>query len=324
MGGALAIAFERAGNIVTLCGTEFDRQALETIRQERTHPELGVAIPPTVAIADPGDWGAALGESSIVCVVVISSGVRNTVEEAAPHVQDDAVWAIGSKGWDGKRAQPLSTVVEAVSPLNPVVMVVGPSLAWELAAGTPTLLVCAGRNLDAARRVADALSSASVRTYVTDDVAGVEVGSALKNVLAIAVGMCDGLTEAKGRPMTNTKAALFSRGLVEMARLARAMGGRESTVLGLAGAGDLFVTVLGGRNGRFGRLVGAGLSPAKALEEMAVTVEGFENAREAMELAGSLGVDLPVSKMVYSVLHEGLDPEKALEALVSGPVEPEL
>lgn len=323
MGAALAITLDRAGNSVSLCATALDGPFVEAIRRNRIHPTLNLAVPESVRLFDPAEWELPLREAEVAVLAVASVGVRDVVRSAAPLLADRAVWAVASKGWDPETAEPLSKVVEQESQ-RPVVIVAGPSLAGELAAGTPTGLVCASRDHEAARRVAGALSSPTVRTFVTDDVPGVEVGAALKNVLAIAIGMCDGISETKGRPMTNTKAALFSRGLVEMGRLARAFGGRQDTVLGLAGAGDLFVTVLGGRNGRFGRLVGAGLDPQKAFAEMGTTVEGYENAREALLLAERHGLGLPVVKMVHSVLYHRVDPDDAIASLVVGDVEEEI
>jgi glycerol-3-phosphate dehydrogenase (NAD(P)+) len=214
----------------------------------------------------------------------------------------------------------MSEFIEEVSPEHAVVMLVGPSLAYELAAGTPTGLVCASKDLEAAQKVAGAITSPYLRGFVTDDIAGVEVGAALKNVLAIAIGMCDGIAEVRGRPMTNTKGALFSRGLTELGTLVAAVGGRPETALGLSGAGDLYLTVLGGRNGRFGRLVGTGLDPIKAFEQMGTTVEGFDNTREAVLLAKRTGVDLPVASMVHSVLFEGRKPDQAILDLVMSPL----
>jgi glycerol-3-phosphate dehydrogenase (NAD(P)+) len=205
-----------------------------------------------------------------------------------------------------------------------VVTLVGPSLAGEIAAGVPTAVVCASVSEESARRAADQFSAPLFKAYTSDDVAGVEVGAALKNVIAIAVGMCDGVAESFGvDALTNTKAFLFSRGLVEMARLALASGGRAETVLGLAGAGDLFVTCLGGRNARFGKLVGAGKDPEGALEEMRTTVEGYTNARAAQALADKHGLELPIVRSVVEVLFGGTSPREAIERLVTATVEEE-
>jgi glycerol-3-phosphate dehydrogenase (NAD(P)+) len=323
MGAALGLNFDRASHETSLCATALDAHLVRAIEGGEVHPGLGQRLPKSISVVPWGEWKEGLPHAELVVLAVASSGIRAVVREAHPLLSPGAVWVIATKGWDSDTAEPLSRVVEIDSPGHPVVIMVGPSLATEMASGTLTGFVCAGRDLNAARLVADAVRSSSVRTYVTDDVVGVEVGSALKNVLAIAIGMCDGIEEEKGRPMTNAKAALFSRGLIEMALLARALGGRVETVLGLAGAGDLFVTVLGGRNGRFGRLVGAGLEPRKALDEMATTVEGFANADEAVKLAEKHSLDLPVARMVHSVLYLKLDPEEAISSILLGPVETE-
>lgn len=324
MGIALALVLDRAGNRVSVCGTEFDGSILEAIERDRIHPVLRQPVPSSILLVGPEDWNEPLVEAGIVAVAVTSRGLRETVKSISGYLSEEAVWAIATKGWDPQTSQPVSEVVSGVDPDHPLVIVVGPSLAGELAAGTPTGLVCASTNREASRRVADALRSSTVRTFTSDDVAGVEVGAAVKNVLAIAIGMCDGIAEVSSRPMSNTKAALFSRGLVEMGRLAVALGGKQETVLGLAGAGDLFVTVLGGRNGRFGRLVGTGLAPGRAFEEMNTTVEGYENAAAALVLAKRLDLHLPIVEMVYSVLYEDKPADEAIDAVAVGPVEPEL
>jgi glycerol-3-phosphate dehydrogenase (NAD(P)+) len=324
MGTALAISFNRAGRSVSLCGTEFDLEVVDHIEKTGSHPHLHEVVPSSISVFRPEGWEQPISEADIVVIGVASPGVRPVVREAAKYVHAGAIWAVGSKGWDPESAQPLSAVVAEEGPGHEVVIIVGPSLAGELAGGTPTGLVCASTDIDSAEKVAAAVKSETVAAFVTDDVAGVEVGAALKNVLAIAVGMCDGLSDLHGTPMANTKAAIFSRGLVEMGRLAKVMGGRQETVLGLAGAGDLFVTVLGGRNGRFGKLVGAGLTPQKAFQEMGTTVEGYDNAREAVALAARFGLNLPIVKMVHGVLYQGLAVENAIRALMIAPVEREL
>jgi glycerol-3-phosphate dehydrogenase (NAD(P)+) len=248
-----------------------------------------------------------------------------TARAAVHHAHPDALWVVATKGWDEETLRPASRVVaDELGDAKRVVTLVGPSLAGEIAAGVPTAVVCAAEDQASARRAADLFGSRLFRSYTSDDVAGVEVGAALKNVIAIAIGLCDGLAEQFGvEALTNTKAFVFSRGLVEMARLARALGGRAETVLGLAGAGDLFVTALGGRNARFGKLVGAGTPPERALEEMKTTVEGYANARAAAALADRYGLDLPIVRTVADVLYGSLSPRDAVEGLIAGTVEEE-
>ncbi len=319
MAGALAINLERSDNSVAICTTKFDGAILESIRKDRLHPTLGHWIPEEVEVLDHRHWGRALRRADIAVLAVPSVGVLTTVTAASELLGKQAIWAVATKGWVAGSGRPMSEFIQEVSPRHPVVMLVGPSLAFELAAGTPTALTCASKDLEAAKKVAAAITTRYLKGFVTDDIAGVEVSAALKNVLAIAIGMCDGIAEVKGRSMANTKGALFSKGLMELGKVAEVVGGRPETVLGLAGAGDLFLTVLGGRNGRFGRLVGTGLDPVRAFEQMGTTVEGFDNAREAMLLAKRHHLELPVSAMVYSVLFEGRKPEQAILDLVMSP-----
>ena len=253
-------------------------------------------------------------------LAVSTAGVEHTVRDAAPLTNPDAVWAVATKGWEEATLRPAGRLVaDAIGDPKRVVVVVGPSLAAEIANAVPTAVVCASEDHLAVRKVATLFASPVFRTYVTDDVVGVEVGAALKNVIAIAVGMADGLGDQFGvGAMTNTTAFLFSRGLVEIARLARAMRGRIETVLGLAGAGDLFVTCLGGRNARFGRLVGQGMSP-----EEKTTVEGYHNARSAAALAAKYRLDLPIVRAVAGVLDGGSTPREAIESILAGTIEEE-
>ena len=324
MGAALAVAMDRGGHDVVICGSAFDADLVAAIIQDRHHPSLGYTVPERIRVVGSDDWESALSGRRLAVIAVASVGVADVVKQAGAFLPPDCIWAIASKGWDPSTARPLSRTVAEAQPGHPVVVVVGPTLAKEIALGTPTAFVCASEDLDAARLVAQTISSGSVCAFLSQDVAGVEVGAGLKNVLAIAIGMCDGIEESRGKPMTNAKAALFSRGLVEMSRLAVAMGGRQETVLGLAGAGDLFVTVLGGRNGRFGRLVGTGLDPKKAFEEMGTTVEGYENVAEAVRLADELSLDLPTVRMVHSVLYQGADPFDGISALMGASGEHEI
>lgn len=321
MAGALAIHFERSGHSVAVCATRFDAAILQAIRNDRMHPTLHHFMPEGIDFLDSRHWARGFRRAEIAVLAVPSVGVLSTVTTALEHLGRNAVWAVATKGWVAGSGRPMSEFIEEVSPQHPVVMVAGPSLAQEIAAGTPTALVCASRNPGAARMVADAITSPLLKGFVTDDVAGVEIGAALKNVLAIAIGMCDGIAELKGRSMINTKGAVFSRGLVEMGRLAVALGGRQDTVLGFSGAGDLFLTAASGRNGRFGRLVGAGLDPIRAFEQMGTTVEGFDNTREAVLLAKRSGLRLPVVEMTHSVLFGGRAPEEAILELMMSPLE---
>ena len=324
MGTALAVQLHRAGHDPVVLATDHDAPFVEAHRAGQPHPGIGTPFPP-VELRDHTDWKEPLSTAEVVVLAVSTAGVEHTVRDAAAVAGPDAVWAVATKGWEEQTLRSAGRLVaDVLEDPKRVVVVVGPSLASEIANGVPTAVVCASDDHLSVRKVAQLFASPLFRTYVTDDVVGIEVGAALKNVIAIAVGMADGLAPVYGvDAMTNTTAFLFSRGLVEIARLARAMRGRLETVLGLAGAGDLYVTCLGGRNARFGRLVGGGMSPEQALEEMHTTVEGYHNARSALALAKKFRLDLPIVHSVASVLAGESTPQAAIEGILSGTIEEE-
>jgi glycerol-3-phosphate dehydrogenase (NAD(P)+) len=326
IGAALALHLERTGREVALLCTEFDGPILDAVRSGGNHPTIAAPIPGAIRLHERHAWPSVLPSAEIIVLAISTAGLISTVHAVDEHASPKALWVVATKGWDEATLRSASqVVVDELGDASRVLAIVGPSLAAEIAAGVPSAVVVAGENRAAATRVAEVFSSPRFRTFVSDDVAGVEVGAALKNVIAIAIGLCDGIASAYGVPaLTNTKAFLFSRGLVEMAGLARALGGRAETVLGLAGAGDLFVTALGGRNARFGRLVGEGKTPEQALAEMRTTVEGYVNGRAAVALADKLGLDMPIVRAVARVVYDGLEPRAALDDVTSGAVEDEL
>jgi glycerol-3-phosphate dehydrogenase (NAD(P)+) len=188
------------------------------------------------------------------------------------------------------------------------------------AVGAPTALVCAGRDADTTKRIARLVRGPALSTFVTDDVVVAETGAAYKNVVAVAVGMCEGFSErlverASVHDFANARAAAFAQGLIDMARLARHLGGRADTMLGLAGAGDLYVTCLGGRNGRFGRLLGAGQTAEQARKAIGSTVEGIANCTAALALAARESSELPTARAVEAALANGLADAESAEEL---------
>lgn len=326
MGAAMTVQLARAGHSVHLLATEFDGPFVDAHRNNQRHPSLDVAFPDGMTMVEQAGWDEVLPKAEILVLAVATAGLVQTVRATAKLTPGDCVWAVATKGWDEESLMPATGVVatELGDPKR-VVAIVGPSIAKEIAIGVPTAVVCASASPQSAKTVAELFDSPYFRTYTSKDVVGVEVGAIMKNVVAIGVGMCDGLADEFGvEAMTNAKAFVFSRGLVEMARLARALGGKPETILGLAGAGDLFVTALAGRNGKFGRLLGEGLTPAQALDKMATTVEGYANARAAAALADKYDLELPVVDVIAKVIHYGLSPREAIERLVSASVEEEL
>jgi glycerol-3-phosphate dehydrogenase (NAD(P)+) len=327
MGSALAILHERAGLRTALLGTKFDDAVIDACSEGRPHPALGINLPPAIDCRRYGGWGAILQNTERVVIAVSSDGLAGVVAEVAERARPYVVWVVATKGWDRETLFTPSEVVHSlVDRVERVVVLAGPALAPELIAGAPTAMVCASADIDVARDVVTTLESAGVAAKATDDVAGVEVAAAYKNVTAIAVGMAEGLTERLPESVyvhrfANARAALFALGLIDMTKLAGARGGRMETILGLAGAGDLFVTCLGGRNGNYGRLLGAGQTPEQAQDTIGSTVEGIANTSAAIALGDELGVELVAARTVQAVLSGEMTPEKAIgDALAAGSV----
>jgi glycerol-3-phosphate dehydrogenase (NAD(P)+) len=196
----------------------------------------------------------------------------------------------------------------------------GPSFAKEVAIGLPTAITVASPDQDFVRFLGEAFHSTTFRPYLSDDLAGVEVGGAIKNVLAVAAGISDGM-----RLGANARAGLITRGLAEMTRLGVALGGRQETFQGLSGLGDLVLTCTDdqSRNRRLGLMLGKGASLSEALQTINQTVEGIRTAKEVFMLAGSMGVEMPICEQVYRVLHEDQKAHQALTDLLRRPIKNE-
>jgi glycerol-3-phosphate dehydrogenase (NAD(P)+) len=327
MGSALATPAVAAGNRVRLWGTWLDGELLAELRAGRAHPRTGVPADPGVELHDAGALAAALDGADLVAVAISSDGVLEVVRRAAAVLAPGTPLLLCTKGFGrqpGGAVDLLPPLVSAaLGPLAaacPLVAVGGPCKANEVAAGRPTAAVFAGPDQAVVTRCARALTTPAYRVACSDDLAGVEAAAATKNVYAIAVGVCHGLTEAGGEPWHDLAAATFAQAVAEMRRLAAALGGREETVLGLAGLGDLEVTSLSGRNRVFGASVGRGEPPGRALAAMAAagqTVEGVPAARLALELAAALGMGgLPLLAAVNRVLDGAPDLAAELAAAV--------
>jgi glycerol-3-phosphate dehydrogenase (NAD(P)+) len=325
MGAALAIVHARAGLPTALLGTKFDDATIEACRAGLPHPALGITLDPAIDCRPYDAWRAVLPNTERVVFAVSSDGLADVVGDVSPRARRNVIWMIATKGWDKDSLRTPSAVVEdALGRGDRIAVLGGPALAPELVAQAPTAMVCASADLDVAREVARTLITGGVSANITDDVAGVEVAAAFKNVCAIAVGMCEGLSERLPESVfvhrfANARAAMFAQGLLDMRRLAEAQGGRSETILGLAGAGDLYVTCLGGRNGNFGRLLGAGQTPEQAVATIGSTVEGMANTRSSLAIADRSGVELHTARAVDAVLSGSSSPEDAVtDAVRSG------
>jgi glycerol-3-phosphate dehydrogenase (NAD(P)+) len=321
MGTALAVHCLRAGTPGTLLATELDEAVVDAQRCGQPHPALGVPVPAGVDCVEADKWDEPLGRAEVVVVAVSSHGIDAVVRRAAAMAAPDATWIVATKGWDDRTLQSCSEVVESLMPAGAAVASLGgPALAPELVAGVPTAIVCASRRADVRARVSAILDAPTLFVATTDDVPGVETAAAYKNVAAVAVGMCEGLSERQTESVfvhgyANTRAAVFAAGVLEMTRLGTALGGRAETMLGLAGAGDLYVTCLGGRNARFGRLLGSGETAEQAMAVIGSTVEGVGATRAALAIASRLDIRLPIARAVADTIEDNASPALWLTAL---------
>lgn len=311
-GTALADLLARNGHTVTLWAYETDVAASITASHENTRFLAGVALAPTLGATS--DLAAAVTGAAVVLYVAPSSVLRRVVRQSAPHLDPAALLVVATKGIEAVSFALMTDVVAEEAPGRTVVALSGPSFAAEVAARQPTAVVAASEDTAAALRVQALCSNELFRVYTHHDVTGVELGGALKNVMAIAVGMADGLGLGY-----NSRAALITRGLAEMARLGAALGADPLTFAGLAGVGDLVLTCTGplSRNRTLGVALGEGLSLAEAQQGRETVAEGVPTAQSAHALAQARGVEMPIIAAVHGILFDGASPGSALRSLMS-------
>ena len=323
MGSAMATPFRTAGHEVRLWGTALDDALLDACSRGLPHPRTAVPLAPGTTMHRSPQIGDALEGADCVVLAVASVGVVDTVRRAAPHWSGARALLVTSKGFspgaDGLvRLLPVAvreTVSELGLPCPPLVAVGGPCKANEVAAGRWTAASFASVDAGAAGWAAELARTGTYRAEVSDDECGTETTAPMKNVYAIALGVADGVGDATGEPHHNLKAAIFAQAVREMAVLAECLGGRPSTAFGLAGAGDLEVTGLSGRNKVYGARIGAGEGATAALEAMVAaeqTVEGVPAADLATRLVDQQHPDawerLPLLRAVRAVLEGAPDP----------------
>lgn len=311
-GTALAVMADRYGHRVTLW-SPFEEEVAD-IRRHGEHKKLlpGVPVPPSLALTASPD---CVEGADLVILAVPSFAVAQTAARIRAYLDPGALIANAGKGLEEGTHRRFTQVIGEALPAARVVALSGPSHAEEVARGVPTTVVSACADMAAAEEVQEILMNPVFRIYVNTDIVGVELGGALKNVVALAAGVCDGLDMGD-----NTKAALMTRGLTEMARLGLAMGACADTFAGLSGMGDLIVTCgsMHSRNRRAGILIGQGHTPAEAVE-LVGTVEGYFAARAVWELAQQQGVDMPITEQCYRVCYEGQPPLEAIRQLMQRP-----
>jgi len=311
-GTALALVIASNGLDVRLW--DIDAAHVAAMRKARRNERYlpGIPFPDTISVDD--DLGRVLPQSAGVLVVVPSHAFRATLQSAAAFLDGGCLLAWGTKGFDKQRATLLSEVAAEVLPRATRAVISGPSFAGEVARGLPTALTVAADDAEAAEATARWLRCEHVRVYTSDDLAGVQLGGAIKNVMAVASGISDGLGFG-----ANSRAALITRGLAEMNRLGTALGGRAQTFMGLTGVGDLILTCTDdqSRNRRAGIGLGRGKRLEAVLQEIGQEVEGVKTVHELYAMARRLDVDMPITEQVYRVVYEGLAPEEAVRRLLS-------
>ncbi len=318
-GTALGIHLGRTGHEVRLWARDKRLVVDMTRARANTRYLTDAKFPERLSVTD--DLPVALAGASSVLFAVPSHGLRAVVNSAAAHLTAGAVLVSTTKGLEADTLLRMSQVIEEQAGNgHPVVVLSGPSFAAEVARGLPTVVVAASLDAEAAARVQDRFRSAAFRLYASDDVAGVEIGGALKNIIAIAAGVVEGLGLGH-----NSMAALITRGLAEISRLACAEGGRRETLSGLSGLGDLVLTCTGdlSRNRHVGIELGRGKPLAEILGSMRMVAEGVKTTGAALALGARHGIELPIASQMAAVLNGISAPREAVDALMGRRQRPE-
>lgn len=310
-GTALAVLLHKNGHKITVWSIM--EAEIEMLAKEREHKDKlpGVKLPADMEFTT--DLEAAVTGRDVLVLAVPSPYTRSTSHSMKPFVREGQIIVNVAKGIEEKTLLTLSQIIEEEIPQAEVAVLSGPSHAEEVGRGIPTTIVVGAEKKATAEYLQNIFMNEVFRVYITPDVLGVELGAALKNVVALAAGIADGLGYGD-----NTKAALITRGIAEIARLGLAMGGRIETFSGLTGIGDLIVTCasMHSRNRRAGILIGQGYTMEQAMDEVKMVVEGVYSAKAAMGLAEKYHVQLPIIEQVNAVLFDGMPVDEAVKNLM--------
>lgn len=313
-GTALAMQLARNGLQVRLWGHEADH--IERLRELRENTDYLPGFTLADNIDPQATLVAAIEHARYLLIAIPSKGFRALLQELKPLLKPDQALFWASKGFEIESGKLLHEVIDEALPGYRYGVISGPTFATEVARGLPAAIACAGNDATTTSAFAELLRGHHFRAYTSEDIIGVELGGALKNVLAIAVGIADGLGFG-----ANTRAALMTRGLAEIMRLGTKLGAHQETMMGLAGLGDFILTCTDNqsRNRRFGLAIGQGKSVPHAEIEVGQTVEGLRAAKAIYNKAKQLELDLPIIEEVYRVLYEGKNPQDAVRDLESRP-----
>ncbi|MBR1422779.1 MAG: NAD(P)-dependent glycerol-3-phosphate dehydrogenase [Ruminococcus sp.] len=311
-GLALAIMADNAGHNVTVWSAFSDE--IDTIKRTgQLKAKLpGVNVNKTIELTT--DISCVKGKD-IVILGIPSPFLRSVCEQAAPFIEQKTIVVNTAKGLETGSLKTMCQVAKECFPQNHVAVLTGPSHAEEVARGMPTTIVTSSDSREVSYYIQSTLSNQTFRVYVNDDEIGSEIGGTMKNIIALAAGVCDGLGYGD-----NTKAALMTRGIYEISRLGAAMGAQEETFNGLSGIGDLIVTCcsMHSRNRRAGILIGKGTDPEEAVRQVG-TVEGYICTKNARDLAKKLGIEMPITEELARILFDGAPAKEALKNLMGRP-----
>lgn len=310
-GTALAVLLGKSGFSVSMWSVFDDEIEMINEKREHIHKLPGTLIPEGVLCT--GDMEESINGAEAVVMVVPSQTIRKSAKDMSKHIKDGTIIVSCSKGLEEGTGLRLSEVIKEEIPKAQLVVLSGPSHAEEVARDIPTTVVAASENTEAAEFIQDVFMTPKFRVYTNPDVIGVELGGALKNVIALCAGISDGLGFGD-----NTKAALMTRGITEISRLGISMGAKPLTFAGLTGIGDLIVTCtsMHSRNRRAGILIGQGKSSKEAMDEVKMVVEGVTTTKAAYELAKRKDVSMPITSEAYEVLFNGKNAKLAVSDLM--------
>ena len=310
-GTALAVLLHENGHEVTLWSIDKREVAMIDEKREQVEKLPGVRIPDRIAVTN--DVESSVAGKDILVMAVPSIFIRSTSKMIAPYVKEGQLIVNVAKGIEEETLMNMTDIIEDEIKQARVGVLSGPSHAEEVGRGIPTTVVAGAHDKKTAEEIQEAFMSPVFRVYTSPDMVGIELGAALKNVIALAAGIVDGLGLGD-----NTKAALITRGIAEITRLGLAMGGRFETFIGLSGIGDLIVTCTSthSRNHNAGYLIGQGKSYQEAMDEVKMVVEGVYSAKAALALAKKYNVEVPITEQVNQVLFEGRSAKDAVTSLL--------
>lgn len=316
-GTTLAILLDKKGYKVTLWGAFPEYIKVLSSKRENKKFLPGIKIPAGILLTS--DIKKAAADKDIIILAAPSQHIREVLRRLPP-VKGNPIFVSAAKGIENKTLCRMSEVIkEELGRVNLAVLS-GPTISYEIAREMPASCVAASDRIDIAKKIQQVFTAGHFRIYTSRDIVGVEVGGSLKNVIAIAAGISDGLGFG-----ANAKAALLSRGLVEIIRLGAAMGAKKDTFYGLSGLGDLVTTCISshGRNRWFGEQIGEGRSPAEVLKKTEMVIEGVATVKSAYELARKYKVEMPISEQIHRVIYDGKKPLEAVKELMLRPMKSE-